>query len=569
MGKLRYPLGEIEKDAFSALCLAVLQYSISPAVRQISRAGKDGGRDAVLDGPCSTDRYPPKISSWIFQFKQYESDTSKTRSQALADFKREAACVLSKSKPRAYIFLASVSFSGVPDSGLFDRVEAERKRLSSTYSALVEFWDGIHICSIIDEKPKRFNHFFVPQRIERFAPSSLEAQISGPGLSETLLDLVEAPDFDLSPSWFDLLFPLNELLLGPDGKSPLWKLVEEGRFERLSRIARRLIYILERQSEHHKPGTPAGYSFLWSQILFAWSLGHRGFLSEAHEILGKLTARYATLLPSEPLAWIYNVRSIVAGKQGEEVNAVKLGQRCIEISKAIGNYWLASIVGIRLIHRRDWHAWEHGQSPNKEIFEERLAQAAQSLQHASGPASTHANAAKAAAQALHYSWDTLFREMAADAATRALRLLRNQPDHEERARMVSELGRIRLLSEGDLVEAKQSLVEAAILRASSGNVARLRYDLAWLAELYLKSDERTAADLAYRAALALHKKFYGSHSGDKGLLRNLANIGKQLSVDTSSMPQDSPSYLVKRLDLLEDCTGVNAVWWEHILKVSR
>ena len=146
---LRYALDRTEKGAFDALCIALLRNTISPLVRQVSVSGRDGGRDALLHGKCVTGRFQDaSIKKWIFQFKQYQLNLRAARSEAVRAFEREGDAALTRYQAcQAYFFLTSVPFSGVPETGMFDRVQEISRKLSKKHEALVVFWDGIELCN--------------------------------------------------------------------------------------------------------------------------------------------------------------------------------------------------------------------------------------------------------------------------------------------------------------------------------------------------------------------------------------------------------------------------------------
>src|SRR5438270_9034086 len=80
-------LRQLTPEAFAWLALALLKSEVSPAVRMVALAGPDGGRDAVLTGPCQTSRYRWS-GYWVFQFKHYGTDASSARSRVLSDYEK-------------------------------------------------------------------------------------------------------------------------------------------------------------------------------------------------------------------------------------------------------------------------------------------------------------------------------------------------------------------------------------------------------------------------------------------------------------------------------------------------
>ena len=560
---LPYPLASLDKRTFDLLCLSILKRQISPNIRLVSIAGADGGRDAVLNGPCTTGRYTTPATRWIFQFKQYETDLERARAQAQRDFWNEANLVLSRDNAcQAYIFLTSVPFSGTLRTGLFDKISDRCEILSNRYNALVDFWDGIELCHAVNEAPQRYSHFF---RTPRGVLEVQDSHSSRDAIEEPpyLIDLLDGRSDPLSPDFHELLFPSVGPLGGPGASSPLWQLVTLGRFTRLKAVCEQLLPSLR--------GTPSDTSpryaeaVLWTQLLIALSHTQRGDVGRATRILRGISRESPELntMP-EVYAGQLNLRSIVAGKLGQERTARRLGMMAASVAERTGQFWLSSMVRIRLLHREDWNRHESGQVVDDSLFERELSTVVEVGKYSPYEAQCSLQSAKAAVQALHYTWQPELRDTALNAAQRALKLLSAQPDHEENARMISEIGRLHLRSFGQPEIAINQLLEAAQLRAASDSLARLRYDLCWLAEAHQRVGDDVSAEHCVRAAMTLHQMLYRRRTIDRGLARRVSRLQKNLSVDNSPV-----SYERRVLERLRASTGIPAVWWEETLKRLR
>jgi len=552
-------LEQVDKRAFDAICTLILKRTISADVRQTSAEGRDGGRDAVLNGHCTTGRYDGP-SFWIFQYKQYRTDMREARSQAYRDFRKEAADVL-RSNPGcdAYLFLTATPFSGLPETGLFDRIQEAKRELGQQFGKVVDFWDGLELCSAIDSAAPTFAHFFEIGRSAAGGSELTESRDQLPDASMLAENLILSGR-SLDEEIVEWLYPVGGVLLGPDGTSPLWPFIARGEYFRLQTILRRLAIRLAQRELGSR--ALAQHGRLWTALLQALVDTKIGKPRRAITRLSLVERQKHSSSRLELRAWANNIASVSWGKLGRETKAQAHAERAVTIAEGNGLHWLASSVQLRMLHRRSWHAWEAGGTFDEGLFQEMLHAALDTKRFCAAPARAHLEAVGAAAQALHYSWSDDTAASAKAHCERALLILHGHPDHDERARMVSELGRISLFRFHDSEGAIKSLRSAALLRARAGDLARLRYDLSWISEAYSNVENVAFAELCVDAALRTHAKLYGSTPTDQDLVKNLLAQRRSFRINKAS-PGAPDSQMIERLGA---ATSIDPAWWWSILR---
>lgn len=560
---LQYPLDQLRKESFNALCVAILKNTISPHVLQVSAAGKDGGRDAVLDGACTTGKYVG-YNYWIFQFKHHQGDLASSRSQALREFRKEAKETLDRnSQCDVYIFLTSVPFSGTPSTGLFDQVASACAEINRISGRHVEFWDGLKLCSFIDEFPSRYATFLggdSPIVIPRFLGAAHGMLSIVPLAKIDSIDLAGTPP---SPSVLEWLFPAQGTMLGPDGRSPTWEVMASGQFRKLQRVTHGLIAALPVPHSAMDYTNPSQRARLWSEILLAHSHIQLGTVDIGVRLLRQLRSIVRLDQAPEIGAWVYNLLSVAEGKLGRETRAQHFGTVAIALARRSGLHWLASYVQLRLLHRESWNAWEGGGRFDHAIFENSLRSSLLDSRYAGVAERHHLETMKHAFQGLHYSWDVQTQALATSNCQAALVLLTSQFDRDEAARMVSELGRMQASEPRELLLGIRNLKEAAQLRSQTGSLARLRYDLSWLASAYLQVQDAPAAAICARAALSLHSRLYHRKPTDSALIHRLGDVVKSALPPDQRGPLTVPS--ANQLDMLAIASGIDPIWWETML----
>jgi tetratricopeptide (TPR) repeat protein len=520
--------------------MAVLKRAISRLVTQTSRRGADGNRDAVLYGQGTGDWATQPWRSWVFQFKQYEDDTTATRARALADYRSEGAKVF-KADPKwdVYFFLTSVSFSGVPGTGLFDRVAAATAELKKQFRRDAVFWDANELLNWIDLHAPDYAPFF-----ESTPSASHPSIVVAPDTSSSRLVIVEdITDRLLVESRIDELLPDKEPILGPGSRSPLWILANAGRWQSVQSFTRRALRAI-----HRRRRVDVRLD-CWLTVIAAWSEAHLGAIRASIRQLDALKQRRRINRDRELAAWVANVRAICAGKGGNEAMAEAFAHRAVTLAEESGNYWLAHSVVVRQLHRESWHAWEEGVPMVDDDFHERLQAASAYVPYADAEARDSMLIANLVAAILQQSWRPTLASL---TQTSIAQLLANPLlPTDEQARLTSEYGRVSLYGATDHESAVEWLRRAVTIRAASGHKPRLRYDLVWLADAYLAIGNRHLAKACAIAAERIHQQLYGNLLTDAALVTQLRFI----MAATSSVS-------IRELGrLLEMATGVIETWW--------
>lgn len=376
----------------------------------------------------------------------------------------------------------------------------------------------------------------------------------------SLLESVSAENRPLPGYVLEALFPDNGLLLGPGGECALWWLAARGFYARLTKICE---YIYS-QAKEPQPRSPERFrGVIWSILLTSYADSQRGLLRRATTSLRAIWPQVRRRVPSEALAWHFNVRSIIAGKMSHEQVATSLAERAILMAEMVGDYWLSITVRLRMLHRNDWHESEQGIRVNDGYFESLIAESQRGIKYVNVTARLHLEALKSATQVLHYSWRPEDFQRTLDQAQNTISLLSYLPDESERSRMISESARVKLHVINDPVAAIVGLREGLTILVKTGNLARLRYYLLWLAEAFVRTDDLPHAMVCIWAAKAIHNKLYGNVTTDMNLVERLESLYNDLIKKTTGVLR-RPTFQL--YDELAECTGIDATWWNGVLE---
>lgn len=533
-------LTDLPRDTFNTLCMAVLKRTVSRRVMQPSRRGPDGKRDAVLYGKGTGEWAIHPWRSWVFQFKQYEDDSTATRARALADYSSEAADVF-KADPKwdVFFFLTSVSFSGVPEVGLFDRVATATEKLRRKFRRDLVFWDANELLNLIEPNAPDYAPFFDPVPSTRHTSVVVVADT----FSSQLVVVESIAERLLVESRVGELLPDAEPVLGPGSQSPLWVLANAGRWRSVQSITRRALNAL------HRRRTRDLRLDCWLTVIAAWAEAQLGAVQASIRRLGALKQRHRIERDRELAAWVANVQAICFGKTGHEAKAEAFAHRAVTLAEESGNYWLAHTVTMRQLHRMSWHAWEQGAPMVEDDFHERIGRASDLIRHADTEARNSMLVSHDVVALLHQSWRPSFASLTQTSIAQLLAdpLLPT----DEQARLTSEYGRVSLYAAHDHESAIEWLKRAITIRAATGHKPRLRYDLVWLADAYLASGNRHFAKACAIAAKRLHQQLYGSLRTDTILVAHFRSI----------IAKTSPVSIRQLGKLLERATGVTEAWW--------
>ncbi len=561
---LRYSLDRLSKDTFNALCMAILRKDISPHVRQVSPSGKDDRRDATLEGIASSYSQTPRC--WIFQFKQYQSEINSARSKCLKDFKEDIQYIFDKyPQTQAYIFLTCVPFSGNPQTGLYDKIQILKNECSYKYNAIIDFWDGCELCNHIDSAPKFYRHFFYS--IEIINPieynggnNSLDYIKIDPTLEN--IDFIDKSISDLTIEW---LFPVSGIMLGPSGVCPIWTFAQWGRNQKLILVCNSIHKVVCKKITDANYDNHFYRAYLWANILLTYADLQTGRLSHALSCLKKIETSLHKQLPPEYHAWYYNLLSIYYGKLGCEDNAKKAGQKGIVISELGGLFWLSAIIKLRLLHKEDWHKSEKGTQSSHELFNMQITDGIYSKENIDYATQLHLIGLIKSIKVLHYTWNPESKEVTLNDAKDAIKLLSIQPDHDEKNKMISEIGRLQLFSFQKPLEAIEEFRKSALMRVSSNNLARLRYDLMWLAECFLRLEDYKRAYLCASSSILIHEHIFKKTKVDSHLVVSLNKI--IMSCKDISKDRFFHESLDSKLELLFDASGIHPSWWEKFIRI--
>lgn len=391
--------------------------------------------------------------------------------------------------------------------------------------------------------------------------ASLQPQIIG------ILEALQAEGEQIPPYVLEFLFPPSGIMLGPQGQCSLWWLVQNGFYSRLTITCKFIVGQLNRVRFKLEYNDPYFRSFIWTKILIAFAESQLGSTRRSISSLSSINTAIKTLGLSELMAWGLNIRSIIAGKLGKESDADRLARDAIFAAEWSGAFWLSTVIKLRMLHRNDWHRWEQGKPQDHSMFEASLANNVKTIGYMDPSSRLHIEAVRSAVQVLHYSWSPNDSERAISTAQNTLSILSTEPDHAEKARMISEIGRIKLFSLGDPINAIEDLKQGASLLMLSGNLARLRYYLVWLAEAYVKVADYYRAALCARTALVLHKKLYDDTDTDKKLVESVSKLLTTSESKVGNPFKQSPRYTLS--NVLAETTGITAPWWFSFLRSAK
>jgi len=475
--------------------------------------------------------------------------------------------------PSAYStrdFATPIVFMRVRDGRLFQRQvikSGSKKHLNSVrIDRLSSHLEDVNE-SVFDNPNEHptLTETILPQELHRSTnpdnSAGLRPQILG------ILEALQAEGERIPPYVLESLFPPSGIMLGPQGQCSLWWLVQNGLHSRLTITCKLIISQLNRVRFKLEYNDPYFRSFVWTKILIAFAESQLGSTRRSISSLSSINTAIKTIGLSELMAWDLNIRSIIAGKLGKESDADRLAKDAIFAAEWSGAFWLSAVIKLRMLHRNDWHRWEKGEPQDHSMFEASLANNVKTIGYMNPSSRLHVEAIRSAVQVLHYSWSPTDSERAISTAQNTLSILSAQPDHAEKARMISEIGRIKLFSLGDPVNAIEDLKQGASLLMLSGNLARLRYYLVWLAEAYVRVADYYRAALCARTALALHKKLYDDTDTDKKLVET---VSKLLTISESKVGNPfKQNSLYTLSNVLAESTGITPPWWFSLLYSTK
>lgn len=546
-------LDDLDDKEFAGLCVQLLRQEVSRSVRPMAAFGPDGGRDAVLDGACQTKRYNWD-GKWIFQFKHYHGDVGPARRDILRIFKREVYAALCKFPTIAnYVFVTSVPFSGSHNTGTFDKVEGFVTEMRLETGRNIDFWDGNEVATLLETYPDIARHYKpVPEHNYcHWHPEILTLwddnfRHRDNETFQLILKNIVGPE----------LRPLN-----PGSKSLLGYALMSANFRNVRVQLERLLYEARRRSGNlYKEGFSAHF-VAWLGIAFALVAARLGDSQVAFKEAAQVIRMKAGDLDLE--AWAWNVISIVTGKLNRYSFCNYANLRAMEAAREIGNVWLLETVRIREIHKTSWAASEATTPLDNTYFESVIR--IRDMRPSSDLSAFERNHLKAqhhAYRALHYTWQPENHDLADEAICSADRAFRDLGDAAEITRMVSERGRLELNSSSPGSSALNSLpvLQAAFVRrVRSGELARARYDLVWLAMSHNINKRSLAAEICMWLCIAVHKIVYPNRQLDDGIMKEAVKLISEARCDLRRVLQDSKFTGDKILELMHGATGLSVM----------
>ncbi len=490
----------------------MLKREVSPAVRLVSSGGRDGGRDAMLQGPCVSPRYD-WTGLWIFQFKHYTAAPGTARSRVLQDFRNGLLQVLALHPDlRNYVLITSVRFTGVPRTGLLDRFLALHDELAAdTGVHNLDLWDGNEIDVLLSLHPTIAREF-IETRSQR-------AVVATPHVDfERLLSRD-----DESLTWaLEAALGSGMWVMAPGSDSAIWRAYLSAEYLSLYPDLCRLLARLDDVDPLWAAGSTGRRVIGWFAVLTAVVAAKLGRPAASLEILRRVPAVNPDSLDHEMAAWFWNVRAIALGKLDRHTQHDLAVRKGIQTARACGSEWLARTIELRSIHKADWAASEAGKMSRDTTVDETIRQVIGSGSPDLGREEfLHLMAQGDAYLALHFTWDERLWQQAEGAIRSAQSRFTELGDVAELARMESESGRLALVSKRSAIDAVTDLRSALTRRVRSGELPRVRYDLSYLANALRLQGEPLWAELCLWSAIAVHLELYGGASVDPGIISSL------------------------------------------------
>jgi hypothetical protein len=220
------------------------------------------------------------------------------------------------------------------------------------------------------------------------------------------------------------------------------------------------------------------------------------------------------------------VLSLAYGKLEDRVRYEKATSMAIHRAVEAGNYWLASTVGMRSIHKLDWAAGESA-SPlaDNQFVELTMSATAEATGHLiSAREGAHLRGQMQAYLALHHRWNSEGSSEAEDALRSADGYFRYARDQSELTRLETESSLLERLRSPTSDKALTKLQAALRRRISSGELARARYDLLWLGEVHAGRGATAEAEVCAWWGLGLHRTLYGARDVDSRIVQKLRRL---------------------------------------------
>ena len=458
--------------------------------------------------------YPGWDGAWLFQFKHYRFDASGAQRRILKDLEQGVRDARQRYLGlKNYILVTSVPFTGVPQRGSFDRVNSKLEELQSETGLRIDVWDGLEVASQVALHRAAFE-VVAPDRAKEVG----EADIQRFRMPAKILR-----------GFTDEMFERHVMLLiggygdplGPDSGTPVSNAIYAADFPALQEVVRTVVGELSRRAKERALQPDLAYWFDWLMLALALADVRTGAVRAAIRRTLGLLRRLAG--PAER-AWAYNILSLGYGKlenHSRYVAATKLAVACAEEAD---NYWLAATVKMRALHKIDWAAGEAGAARSDQEFIDSLLSVAEAAtdRRLREPQKAHARGQQHVYTALHHRWSDRNAGRAETALKAAAAFFAEAGDRSELTRIRAEEGHLAQRA-GSPAEASLSLLKKAFTRRlAAGEVARARYDLLYLAQLYVEEGSLLEAEVCATLALSLHRRLYGDRRVDTRLVYKLS-----------------------------------------------
>ncbi|WP_371932205.1 hypothetical protein [Mameliella sp. MMSF_3537] len=484
-------------------------------MRLVSLAGADGGRDAVFFGNSS--RYPDWHGEWVFQFKHYRFDRNQAQQKLLRELRQEVVKTQSNFPDvKNYVLLTSVSLTGVPQVGGFDRAQAVLHEISEETGLNVDLWDGAEIASLLILHGKA-------------SAGDEKVRAIGSGLEVLGIQSLVMPVHRLSGisteqlcHYLSMLLSSDQDPLSPSSESPIGREIWRGAFFELRNHLVPLADEIERRVKSVHPSPELSYWRKW--LVLALCLAETR-TDAAKPALSRLGSILSDLDDDFALAWANNLLSMIYGKLENDVEYLRTSYLAIEHANKCGNSWLAINVTLRMLHKKDWATGEAGLvSSDGEFSDSVLAVGKVEEGAVSSAELAHIRGQQQSYLALHFRWQDA-KMVEADSHLRAAQgYFGDFLDQSELNRVNAEIAFLSGKASAASGHIVAQLKEAFSGRLVTGELARGRYDLLNLAQVYIELGNHLAAECCCWLILFFHNQLYGASDVDHKIVNKAKAI---------------------------------------------
>lgn len=543
-----YDFSVVEPSAFAALCVQLLKLEVSPNVRQGPVMGPDGGRDALLQGPCVTGRYD-WTGNWTFQFKhRIARDRPPSPATVLRVFQKEVTSLLDRRPDvQNYVLL----FSHPQTVGLLNGLESLRDQLSATRGVNFDFWDGTELSHLL-QRHNEVRKTYFPRIWDAFAPGTVESPLNSSLMPLPWAGLGGVQTLEDAAAVLCYLVGGEVPILSPGNLSPLTQTFFLGGPRALTSLTDP--YLKEFVPYASALEADKGTAFTYGGLLMFDMLGKVRLNTNLSAQCGRARHFIRTFGSRYPELNVYghDILATALGKLNDP-HFPAVSATASRLAQEAGLIWLRATIEFRQVHKESWRVGELGLADTAQ-GEDQFRLIADAPSSVSSTEREHLTGILHAMLGLHLRWNERTKGLALDHVRLAQQSLSQVGDISERTRVDVEaalLGRVRgVPRERIIAELRQAISN----RLRIGDLSRLRYDLHWLGDLYSDEGLDQWASACQYQALRLHHKLFGQSRADHELA---AAILSRLS----RLPQPDAR---TSLGLLSNATGLASVLWRPL-----